>query len=69
LDENAVDVAAVVGNTTKDSVDRAVWIGEVESVTCTMMVELPGVLGEPVMAPAGESDIPVGKEPPLIVQA
>jgi hypothetical protein len=66
LDENEVDVAAVVGNTTKESVALAVSVGDVESVTCTVMVELPCVLGKPVMAPAGESDIPAGKEPPLI---
>jgi len=35
-----------------------------ESVTCTVKVEVPGMVGVPVMAPELPSDKPVGKVPP-----
>jgi hypothetical protein len=66
LDENAVGVAADVGNTAIENCALADSVGEVASVTCTVKVELPGVLGEPVMAPSGDSVNPAGKEPVLI---
>jgi hypothetical protein len=41
-------------------------VGVVESVTCTVKVELPGLLGVPVMAPLDERLRPAGSEPVVI---
>jgi hypothetical protein len=41
-------------------------VGVVESVTCTVKVELPGLLGVPVMAPVDERLRPAGSEPAVI---
>jgi hypothetical protein len=49
--------------TTIDSAFSAVCAGEPLSVARTVKFEVPGVVGVPLMTPAGDNDIPAGSTP------
>lgn len=42
---------------------KVAWVGVLESVPVTVKVEVPAVVGVPVMAPELESERPVGRAP------
>jgi hypothetical protein len=46
----------------------AEFAGELESVTCTVNVEVPACVGIPEIWPAEEREIPEGNEPCVIDQ-
>jgi hypothetical protein len=61
------DGSTVDDPTAMDRSAVALWgVGVVESVTCTVKLELPVVLGVPVMAPLDERLRPEGSEPAVI---
>lgn len=60
---------ADVGDTEIDSVAVVAWgVGVVESITCTVKLELPWLLGVPEMTPLKERLRPEGSEPAVTVQ-
>ena len=62
-----VNVDTCDADTEIESCLVAVWaVGVVESDTCTVKLELPGLVGAPVMAPPIERVRPEGNEPEAI---
>jgi hypothetical protein len=63
-------VVAEAAETTMEKLAVAVLaVGVLESVTRTVKVDVPVVLGVPEITPADESESPVGSEPDATAQA